>query len=130
MTIGEQIRKARIRAGLTQGELAQKLGISYQSIGQWERSQRNPKLDTIRKIAEALDVSMNDLFEIPKNFPGLIDPEYMEEEQNIVDVNALYRKEKIMEYFSMLNSDGQEKALERLEELTELPRYQIAPPKK
>lgn len=37
MTIGERIKEFRLKAGLTQSELAEKLGIPYQSIGQWER---------------------------------------------------------------------------------------------
>ena len=56
MTTGERIRAARLRAGLTQQELAEKIGISYQGIGQWERDARKPKIETLSKIADALDV--------------------------------------------------------------------------
>ena len=42
LIIGKYIKTARIKAGLTQVELAQKLGIPYQSIGQWERGKRKP----------------------------------------------------------------------------------------
>ena len=128
MTTGERIREARMRAGLTQADLARKLGISYQSIGQWERNGRNPKYETMQKIAEALGLTMNDLFEIPKSLPGLIDSAYMDNEENITNVNEIYRQEKLMEYFSLLNRDGQEKAVERVEELTEIPKYQKDPP--
>lgn len=56
MTIGERIKEFRLKAGLTQSELAEKLGIPYQSIGQWERGLRSPKIETLQKIAEALGV--------------------------------------------------------------------------
>ena len=56
MTIGERIKEFRLKAGLTQSELAAKLGIPYQSIGQWERGLRSPKIETLQKIAEALGV--------------------------------------------------------------------------
>lgn len=55
MTVGERIKAARMQVGLTQKELAEKLGVPYQSIGQWERGIRNPKLSSVRRIAEALD---------------------------------------------------------------------------
>lgn len=61
MTTGDRIKAARKKAGLTQAELAQKLGVTYQSLAQYERGRRNPKLETIRKIAAALGVSDREL---------------------------------------------------------------------
>lgn len=58
MTTGEAIREARLKAGLTQKELAQKMGIPYQSIGQWENNKRNPKSETMERIASALDTTV------------------------------------------------------------------------
>lgn len=58
MTIGERIKEFRLKAGLTQSELAEKLGIPYQSIGQWERGLRSPKIETLQKIADALNVPL------------------------------------------------------------------------
>ena len=54
MTAGERIKKVRKDAGLTQAQLAEKLNIPYQSIGQWERNIRKPKTATLAKIATAL----------------------------------------------------------------------------
>ena len=61
MTYGQRIKTARKKAGMTQTELAKKLGIPYQSIGQWEKDQRNPKLETLQRIADALGVHVLDL---------------------------------------------------------------------
>lgn len=58
MTVGERIRKARKAKGLTQEELAKSLGVSFAMIGQYERGERNPKLDTLQRIADALDVNV------------------------------------------------------------------------
>ena len=55
MSVGQNIKKARKKAGMTQKELAQKLGLSFQSIAQWENDLRNPKVETLRKIANALE---------------------------------------------------------------------------
>lgn len=59
--IGEKIKAARQRVGMTQKELGDKLGIPYQSIGQWERNLRKPKRETIEKIADALGVKTIEL---------------------------------------------------------------------
>ena len=61
MTVGECIKAARKKAGMTQKELADKLGIPYQGISQYERGIRNPKIATVKKIAEALQVSPSEL---------------------------------------------------------------------
>lgn len=61
MTTGQRIKNARKAAGMTQAELASKLGIPFQSISQWERDLRNPKQETLDKIAIALNVSTFEL---------------------------------------------------------------------
>ena len=66
MTTGQYIKRARQKAGMTQAQLAEKLGIPYQSIGQWERDIRNPKLDTLKRIAAALNITIQELAGIPK----------------------------------------------------------------
>lgn len=61
MTTGQCIKRARKNAGLTQKGLAEKLGIAYQTLAQWENDLRNPKYDTIKRIAAALDVEWTEL---------------------------------------------------------------------
>ena len=56
MTTGQRIKAARKGAKMTQAELAEKLGIPYQSVSQWERDTRNPKYETLKKIADAIGV--------------------------------------------------------------------------
>ena len=59
--IGENIRRARKAAGMTQEELAAKAGMYKGSIAQYERGLRSPKNEYIKKIASALDVSYSEL---------------------------------------------------------------------
>ena len=61
MTTGQKIKAARLKAGMTQAELAKKLGFSYQNIGQFERDIRKPRIDTLVRISAALGVSYVDL---------------------------------------------------------------------
>lgn len=58
MTTGQRIKAARKIAGITQADLAEKLNIPFQSISQWERDIRKPKLETLEKLSKALDVSI------------------------------------------------------------------------
>ena len=61
MTVGERIRAARKQAGLTLEEVADRLGISNQSVAQWETGRRKPKLETLQRIADALQVPIESL---------------------------------------------------------------------
>lgn len=61
MTIGQRIKAARLSAGMTQQELADKLGISFVGVSQWENDKRNPKRETLDKIAKVLGVRRRDL---------------------------------------------------------------------
>jgi len=62
-TIGERIRIYRTRNGMTQMKLAEKAGVHHTYIGQLERGEKNATLDTIEKVARALGVSFEVLFE-------------------------------------------------------------------
>ena len=57
MNTGELIRTYRKQRNLTQAELAQRCGTSAAMIRQYELGKRNPKIETLVKISEALDVS-------------------------------------------------------------------------
>lgn len=56
---------------MTQSELAQKLNIPFQSISQWERDIRNPKYETLKRIAAALNIPIHELI---TDEPGILDP--------------------------------------------------------
>lgn len=55
--IGIGIKNARLTVGITQAELAHRLGVTPQAISQYERGIKKPKIETIEKIADALGVS-------------------------------------------------------------------------
>ena len=116
MTTGELIKAARKKAGMTQAQLAEKLGISYVGVSQWENDLRNPKLDTLQRIASALGVPVQDL---------ISDWEAVDKEEfKRVFIYGEGIKDRIDAALDRLNDEGQEKAAERVEELTEIPKYQ------
>lgn len=54
--IGRRIRKIRVERGLTQKELASKVGIDFTYIGKIERGEQLPSLKILLKIADALSL--------------------------------------------------------------------------
>jgi repressor LexA len=60
-SIGDRIRKTRVNKGLTQQQVADSIGVTYQNVSQYERGLRIPKNETLLKIADALGVSVYEL---------------------------------------------------------------------
>lgn len=58
MDLGENIKKYRKQKGLTQKDLASKVGVTASTITKYEKGDLEPSLDTIKKIANVLDVPM------------------------------------------------------------------------
>lgn len=168
MTTGDRIKAARKAAGMTQAELANKLGISYVGVSQWENDLRNPKHGTLQRIAAALGVDLLELMgyeTVEKSTDAVIEiiSQYqaicsaiLDDDRIPDDVKRLIREElpknpmaalsalsfhaseareilenadenepiiKIGGLLDKLNPSGQQKAVERVEELTEIPKY-------
>jgi transcriptional regulator with XRE-family HTH domain len=60
MTSGEIIREARLLAGFSQRDLAERAGVPRQSIVRWERGAVEPGFDTVRRLLRScgFDVSL------------------------------------------------------------------------
>lgn len=61
MILADKILDLRTGLGLSQGELAEKLEVSRQSVSKWETGQSVPDLDKIIKLADLFGVSVDDL---------------------------------------------------------------------
>lgn len=61
MTIGERIKTARKAAGITQAQLAEKIGSATITVQQYESGKRQPRIEQLRKIASALGLYISDL---------------------------------------------------------------------
>ena len=66
LAIGENIRNFRKKNDLTQEALADRLGVSYQSISRWENGTTYPDLELIPAIAEVLSVTVDELLGMPQ----------------------------------------------------------------
>ena len=61
MKFSEKVRKLRIRKGLSQEELAEKLDVSRQTVSKWEKGLSVPDADLLVKLADVLEVSVAEL---------------------------------------------------------------------
>ena len=60
---GHRVRAKRMKLGLSQQELADLIDVSYQYIGQLERGERTPSVQTSVSLCYALQISLNALYE-------------------------------------------------------------------
>ena len=58
----DNLKKARLNVGITQSEVAEKLGVAQAQYARWENEGRNPKDETVEKLADIFGTS----FEILK----------------------------------------------------------------
>ena len=59
---GNRLKDLRLEKGITQEQLAEKLGLSANYIGMIERAERSTSLLKVFKLAKALEVKMSELF--------------------------------------------------------------------
>ena len=58
MTSGMLIREARLRAGLSQGELSERSGKDRAQIARWERDVVQPSFETLRELVRACGLDL------------------------------------------------------------------------
>ncbi len=71
--IGEKIKKYRKEKGLTQKKLGELCGINEANIRKYELGKANPKIETIEKIAKALETTTDELRGIKKDIAYNVD---------------------------------------------------------
>ena len=65
-SIGETIANLRKQKGMTQSELAEKMNVTDKAVSKWERDLSCPDINTISKLADVLDVSVEELLKNKK----------------------------------------------------------------
>lgn len=67
ISIGGKIKKLRCERGLTQDQLAELVGISFQAVSKWENNIALPDITLVPKLASIFNVSIDELFDYNKN---------------------------------------------------------------
>lgn len=158
MGFGDRIKEYRKLLKISQKELAERAGISLMSVRRYETNEREPRREVLDRIAYALNVDSSELYPPfalhhsrahavlnPIIVDDTVDPEWAqlhekfnnstitrEELKRYVEIirqtanGAGDRMEKAM---MLLNPAGKQEAVKRVEELTEIPKYQLTPGK-
>lgn len=82
MEIGSKIKKSRIDAKLTQEQAAETLGISRQTISNWENEKSYPDIVSVLKMSDLYGVSLDYLLKGDSTMKNYLD--YIEESTNVV----------------------------------------------
>ena len=65
-TLGTMIAELRKQHGMTQLELAEKMGVTDKAVSKWERDLSCPDINSVPNLAEILGVSVEDLMQVKK----------------------------------------------------------------
>lgn len=65
-SIGKMISLLRKEKGMTQSELAEKMNVTDKAVSKWERDLSCPDINTISKLADVLEVSVDELLQAKK----------------------------------------------------------------
>lgn len=135
--VGNKIRYYRTKKGITQKKLAELIGKTESSIQKYECGNTEVPFNVLEKISKSLDTELLMLLDdeylesASVYFKNTGDDELSSLLHNIALLNqqlATNIEESYLQalniLFSMLNDSGKQKALERIEELTEIPKYQ------
>ena len=94
MTLGNSLYKARKRTGLSQEEVAEKLGVSRQTISKWETNETLPDIRQSKQMAQLYHLSLDELIDFDvdvKEIEEMIE-HASEEKQKKMDWTKLWGK--------------------------------------
>jgi transcriptional regulator with XRE-family HTH domain len=60
--VAEEMRKARIKSGMTGMQVAKRMGVSPGAVSMWERAQRTPNFDDIERFSLIVRVPVREFF--------------------------------------------------------------------
>ena len=111
VVIGENIKRYRLQNGWTQQELGTKIGISKNAIGNYEKGFRSPKKDTMFDLANAFNISIDDLFPPIQN----------DSSSNVSQIQSIYdelnppRQVKVLNYAKMQLNEQENEVSEAIQ---------------
>lgn len=109
MSIGSRIKERREELGITQTELAKRLGVSKGAIGNYETDANSPRASTMYKIFEILQCDANYLYQ-----------DEIGERETIVPPAS---DRKLLSLLHQLNDEGQEKLIDYADDLVMSGKY-------
>ena len=77
-SVAQHVRAARERAGMSQGDLAERSGLARPNVARLESGRHLPSLATLRRVAESLGVTLAALVVVPAESPSAEDKDLAE----------------------------------------------------
>lgn len=119
-TIGENIKAARIKKGLTQQELAAALNTTKAAVSRYELDQREPRYRLLQEIAQVLEVSCSELIgdasmELEMRRSDLRD-KITDSLKEFTDLEKSL-EEELLKYYHQLNFEGKQIAADYIANL-------------
>lgn len=68
--ISKNIRQLRLKRGLSQAQLAERLNVTRQTVSSWERDMSHPDIETLEKMASVFEISLEELLFARTNVKG------------------------------------------------------------
>lgn len=125
----DYLKDLRIKRGYTQQEVADFLGVTKATISKYEKGQRQINHEYIEKLAELYGVEPIYILtgitgeEWQRRMEESADAAYQADREYWKSVLFTDTASEILSLLDMLNELGQTKAIERISELTEIPKY-------
>lgn len=90
LTIGKNLKRLRREKNITQDQLADILGVSYQSVSRWETGLCYPDIELLPTISDFFGVSVDKLIGVDKSIEQKKTEEYLESFQNAISQGNVY----------------------------------------
>lgn len=106
LSVREEISKNllyyRKKAGLTQKQLAEKIGVKNTAVSNWESGNNSIDIDTLCLVCDVFGITLNDMYGGYSDRPSMLDEEKM----------------RLLSAFSDLNEEGREKVFAYINDLS------------
>lgn len=113
MNVGEMIKEARLSKGMTQEELADKVGVKKSAVAKWENGRVSEiKRSNLKKLSDALGLP-------PTKLLGDIEHDPVSVAQELADIYLNPELREMISVYQRLNSDKQAQAREYIRFLSE-----------
>ena len=118
MSISKNIKAIRDRFNLTQTQLGEIAGVSDKAVSTWENGTAEPRLGTIQKISDALNIRKSDIIDGNLSGSSSFSP--------TAPLQLSNREERLVASFRCLNDEGQDKVMSYMDDLSGMDKYRLS----
>ena len=101
MSIAKRIKQARIDKNMTQLQLADAMGVSYQAVSNWERGNSMPDISKLADLCATLDLTVNELLGMEDKTANAVTKAMEKEEltvEELKDVAPMLPPEQVADF--------------------------------